>query len=343
MHSQSPPPDALSRLRAAGEGVHLLSLAWIGVEAGIFDLIAAQPSTPEQIAAARGLDPAYAQRWAEAALAFALVEEDPAGPPWALRPSAAGELLRAGQPGLPLAVGTGLTAHLLGRLPSLMRSGDRPGEVVLGEHPAVAPFFGAMLEAGFGAMLRQAVLPAVPTYAQQLEDGGLVMDLGCGNGWFLRGLLRRFPRARGLGVDGMAANIADGAARAAAEGLAERLQLHQGDLLPLPASEPPALICLNRALHHVWDRRDELLDVIFATLAPGGAVAIWEPAWPADPRSLAAPGRRGLAWNNLAEHVQGNHLLRPEQIEGALQRAGFSTETTALPGGDVVVVGRRST
>jgi SAM-dependent methyltransferase len=341
MHSVPPPPDALSRLRAAGEGVQLLSLAWVGVEAGIFNLIAAQPSTPDQIAAARGLDPAYAQRWAEAALAFGLVEEEPSGPPWTLRPSAEGALLCAGQPGLPLAVGTGLTAHLLGRLPGLMRSGDRPGEVVLGEDPAVAPFFGAMLEAGFGAMLRGAVLPAVPAYAQQLEDGGLVVDLGCGNGWFLRGLLRRFPQARGFGIDGMDANIADGAARAAAEGLADRLTLARGDLLPLPETAPPALICLNRALHHVWDRRAELLAAIAAALAPGGAVVIWEPAWPADPRELAAPGRRGLAWNNLAEHVQGNHLLRPDQIEQALRGAGFHTETTPLPGGDVVIVGRR--
>jgi N-acetylglucosamine kinase-like BadF-type ATPase len=54
MHSDPPPPDAHSRLRAAGEGVQLLSLAWVGVEAGIFDLIAAQASTPAQIAAARG-------------------------------------------------------------------------------------------------------------------------------------------------------------------------------------------------------------------------------------------------------------------------------------------------
>ncbi len=69
MHSAPPPPDALSRLRAAGEGVHLLSLAWIGVEAGIFDALNHQPATPSTLAAARGLDPAYAQRWAEAALA----------------------------------------------------------------------------------------------------------------------------------------------------------------------------------------------------------------------------------------------------------------------------------
>jgi SAM-dependent methyltransferase len=146
-----------------------------------------------------------------------------------------------------------LTAHLLGQLPGLMRSGHRPGEVILGEHPAVAPFFGAMLEAGFGAVLGQAVLPAVPAYARQLEDGGLVVDLGCGNGWFLRGLLRRFPQARGFGIDGMDANIADGAARAAVAQVASvdddgTTQEQSGGAATATESANGALVTAPRAL-----------------------------------------------------------------------------------------------
>lgn len=341
MSQPAAPTDPLDSLRHAADGAQRLAIAWLGVEAGLFDALAACAATPVAIAAARGLDPVYTQRWAEAALAYGLLEEVPSAPTWTLRPTTAGALLCEGQPGLPLAVGFGLTAHATGRLPALVRSGARPGEVLLSENPSIAPHFGAMLEAGFGRALDTVVLPQVPAYAEQLAHGGLVIDLGCGNGWFLRRLLGHFSAASGLGVDGMPDAIADGRARAEAAGLSHRLELRCADVLPLPAAAGAALIALNRALHHVWDRQEAVLSAVVGALAPTGIVAIWEPAWPEDPRSLARPGRRGLTWNNLLEHVQGNHLLHPDQIAAALTGAGLRPEITMLPGGDVVVIGRR--
>ena len=46
-----------------------------------------------------------------------------------------------------------------------------------------------------------------------------------------------------------------------------------------------------------------------------------------------------MAFQNLTEHVQGNHFLHPEEIATALSEAGLHPEIFPF-GSDVVVVGR---
>jgi hypothetical protein len=85
---------------------------------------------------------------------------------------------------------------------------------------------------------------------------------------------------------------------------------------------------------------------VFETLrnaaATGGAVVIWEPRWPDDVAGLRDPRRRAMAYQNLGEHVQGNHFLRPEEIEAAMRAAGLSPRTFLFADdAEQVVVGRR--
>ena len=77
-------------------------------------------------------------------------------------------------------------------------------------------------------------------------------------------------------------------------------------------------------------------------LRPGGAAVIWEPDWPADRAGCARRARRGLAFQNLTEHVQGNHLLRADEIAGAFAAEGFAPEIYRFNGGmEAIVVARR--
>jgi SAM-dependent methyltransferase len=214
------------------------------------------------------------------------------------------------------------------------------GEALLEEKASIAALFGPMLEQGFSPMLGGPVLRAVPVFDELLQNDALVIDLGCGNGWYLRVLAQRFPALRGLGIDGMAENIDGATASAEAAGLSARLRFLRGDVLSLGPTEPATLIAMNRALHHVWDRQIDVMAAIFDRLRPGGAAVIWEPAWPADPRSLRTEGRPGITWNNILEHAQGNHLLRPDEIAAAAAAAGL-VPTIHPVGFDVVVVARR--
>jgi hypothetical protein len=100
---------------------------------------------------------------------------------------------------------------------------------------------------------------------------------------------------------------------------------------------------MNRALHHVWEGGvAPFIRRLRDSLRPGGAVAIWEPNWPSDRSILRKPALRGLALQNLNEHVQGNHLLRADQIAEAFAAEGLAPEISRFADGiEAIIVARR--
>jgi len=323
------------------QGAVLLDLAFIGIHNGLFDLLAREGAfAPEPLARAAGLDEGYVRAWCEAAYAFELLECENG----AYRNAPLGEAFRSDSEEtlMPAAVGAVLSAHMAERAAGLMKSGERPGEQVLAERETLLPWFGPMLERSFGRLFEGHILPAVSEFAEVDAKGGLAVDLGCGNGWYLRILARHMPHLRGLGLDGFEENVRQAEALAAREGLSDRLRFQVGDIYRFSSDEPADLIAMNRALHHVWERKDEVFRILREHLKPGGIAVIWEPAWPAETTALRAPNRRPMAFQNLAEYVQGNHFLRPDEIQAAFAEVGMESSLyTFNDGAEAVVVGRR--
>jgi len=100
---------------------------------------------------------------------------------------------------------------------------------------------------------------------------------------------------------------------------------------------------MNRTLHHVWEAgRAEVFAILRDHLRPGGAAVIWEPAWPAQRSSLKSPLYRMMAAQNLSEYVQGNHFLRPAEIEAAFTEVGMEPATYLFrDGSEAIVIGRK--
>src|SRR5208337_168574 len=145
------------------------------------------------------------------------------------------------------------SVHMSVRAAGLMRSGERPGENVMAEVETLLPWFGAMLEGTFARFFEEKICPGVPVFSEINERGGLVVDLGCGNGWYLRALAHRCGAVRGLGLDGFEENIAQATRLAAAEGFGDRLHFASGDAHAFSLEAPADVIAMNRALHHVWE------------------------------------------------------------------------------------------
>lgn len=336
-------PAIRQSVMAQAQGALSLNLAYIGVTNGLFVVLAARGAqTVEQLSAAAERDVGYVQRWADAAYAFGLLDRVDGR----IALTELGEAYLPHQPGslFPLAVQAVLSSHMAERAAGLMATGERPGERVLAERQTVLPWFGPMLEATFGDLFAQHVLPNVPALQQVGRQGGLAVDLGCGNGWYLRRMVSRFPDLRGIGLDMVPENIAAAKAAALREGLSSRLQFHQGDIHHFTVDEPVDLIAMNRALHHVWaEGPQQVLASLWQHLVPGGHLVLWEPRWPDDPTALREqPKLRGMAFQNLAEHVQGNRFLRASEVESALQASGFEAETFLFAEGtEMVIVGRR--
>ncbi|RME27294.1 MAG: class I SAM-dependent methyltransferase [Deltaproteobacteria bacterium] len=339
-------PTLRQAVMSDAQGALRLFVACVGVMNHLFDRLAEEPPAPsgwtaESLAAAAERDTAYVARWVDASVAFGLLQREGAR----LSLTGLGASFRSDVPGslFPVAIQAVLSGHMAERAAGLMATGEQPGESVLTERPTILPWFGPMLEATFGPMFADQILPALPAVQALGERGGLAVDLGCGNGWYLRRLLARYPRLRGIGLDMFADNIEAARRAADAAGLGDRLDFRQGDLHRFTVDEPVDLIAMNRALHHVWaEGGDRVMAALAGHLAPGGLVVVWEPRWPDDPAALARhPRLRGMAFQNLAEHVQGNRFLRPGEITAAMEAAGMATEVLELAdGAEMVVVGR---
>ncbi|MHB8877803.1 MAG: class I SAM-dependent methyltransferase [Myxococcaceae bacterium] len=328
-----------ARVQAQVQGAAALGLAFVGVANGLFDALEAG-GTVEALTRRTGLDAGYLHRWCEGAYAFGYLDEAQGN----YQLTELGQLYRPGVPGslMPTAVQAVLGAHVMERAAGLMKTGEQPGESVLAERESILPWFGPMLEVGFGALFEMELLPRLPLFSEVDARGGLVVDLGCGNGWYLRALCKRYPRLRGLGLDGFGENIRQATARAESDGLRARLRFTEGDLFSFQSDEPVDVVAMNRALHHVWHDREKVLTLLRDSLRPGGAAVIWEPAWPAELSALREPRRRAMAFQNLSEHVQGNHFLRPGEIEAAFRQVGMHAETHLFnEGTEAVVVGTR--
>ncbi len=334
--------ELLSRVRGQAQGAMSLDIAYIGVVNGLFaTLHHLDEANSDALAEAAHLDRGYVRRWCDAAYAVGYLD-DVGG---RFRLTEAGSAFRPDAPDslMPVAVQSILSAHMAERAAGFMRTGTRPGEQVLAERETILPWFGPMLEANFAIFFETNIMPVVPVFAEVDARRGLAVDLGCGNGWYLRALARRFPNLRGLGLDGFAENIAQAARRSAGEGLGGRLSFETRNVHSLVLAEKADLIAMNRALHHFWEAgpHDFLLSLA-DNLKSGGTLVIWEPNWPTTRAALRAPPGQRLAFQNLTEHVQGNHLLRADEIAEELRAAGLEPQTHLFAEGlEAIVVARK--
>lgn len=334
--------DLKKRFRQMAQGALSLDTAFVGVANGLFPAIRKGGSlTVGDLARETGMDKTYLARWCDAAYAFDYLEEKAQGQfcltalGEAMCPDAADTLM-------PIAVGAVLSAHMAERATACMRTGEQPGEAVLAERKTILPWFGSMIEASFAPLFSGQILPRLEVFAEVDANGGTVVDLGCGNGWYLVELAKRYPRLRGIGLDGFEENIRQAAEKAKASGLEDRLRFVRGDIRHYPLEEPASVFVMNRALHHVWSDKETVFSFFRDHLASEGSVVIWEPAWPENRADLKDPARRQLAFQGLSEHVQGNRLLSPAEIGQAFSDIGLdSTVLLFANGNEAVILARK--
>lgn len=140
---------------------------------------------------------------------------------------------------MPMAVQSVLYAHMAERAADLMRTGKRPGEQVLAERETVPRWFGPMLEAIFGPMFERTICSAVTAFVDVDARGGLAVDLGRGNGWYLPALAQRYGKLRGLGIDDFEESITQTRALAQQSGLSDRLRFQHGNIHASSWTSPP--------------------------------------------------------------------------------------------------------
>lgn len=121
--------------------------------------------------------------------------------------------------------------------------------------------------------------------ALQLSGDERVLDAGCGLGLALIGCAKKLTSGKAIGIDLWSArdlsnNKPEGTlANAAAEGVADRVEVETGDItkLPFPDSSFDAIISMT-VIHNIASRekRDQALLELVRVLKPGGRIAIFD-------------------------------------------------------------------
>ncbi|TCK21816.1 methyltransferase family protein [Pseudonocardia endophytica] len=137
-----------------------------------------------------------------------------------------------------------------------------------------------------------------------------LLDVGCGRGAVLLLAAERLPTGRAVGVDlwrsaDQSGNAEEATrANAEAEGVADRIELHTGDMTSLPFADGEfSVVVSSLAVHNIpsADGRQAAMDEIVRVLAPGGRLAVADFRHTGDyaarltERGLA-PQRRGMGW-----------------------------------------------
>lgn len=132
-----------------------------------------------------------------------------------------------------------------------------------------------------------------------LPDGGTVIDLACGSGVVAAWLARRHPELTVLATDQSAAAVASARATAAANGVADRVQVHRDDALSAQPERSAAFIALNPPFHSGAAVHSGLAAHLFSdaarVLRPGGELwTVWNSAlrYRAELESIVGPTRQ---------------------------------------------------
>lgn len=118
-----------------------------------------------------------------------------------------------------------------------------------------------------------------------LRGDETVLDVGCGHGLLLIGAAKRVPRGRAVGIDlwsqvDQGSNSEEATLRnAALEGVADRVEIHTGDMCKLPFDDASFDVAVaNLAIHNIPTRegRRQAIAEIVRVLKPGGRAALMD-------------------------------------------------------------------
>lgn len=175
---------------------------------------------------------------------------------------------------------------------------------------------------------------------EALEQGGRLLELGCGIGSRLCGVLRAFPAATGVGVELDADLVAEGRRMAAGLGLADRLTYVHADATTYDGGAAFDLVQWSQFFFPT-DTRAGALAAALRALRPGGWISL--PAvWDGEPPESGSDLAQELAAERLVLDLWGVPLRSAPELVAELAAVGF-VELHVQPGPMVSHVrGRRA-
>ncbi|MEN8181841.1 MAG: class I SAM-dependent methyltransferase [Myxococcota bacterium] len=321
------------RLATTLDGLARVHLLRTGVHMGLFEALR-EPKSGSELAERLGLAADLVSAWLRAVAAQGLVERE------AERyriGSFVTWLLDAPQASILHAL-LDQAAHGYGArldsLPELMKGAERPEFGSPSESVRVA---------AITRLVEQSALRAL-SQVPRARSPSRVLDVGCGFGTFLAGLLRRYRDAQGLGIE-LDAAVAEEARRTLREAeISRRGEIRVGDFMTADLPKGTFdLVLINHGLHYFpAAERAALFRRARSRLSERGVLVIQTATLAQGPvaRALGSASWLATADLYLRSHRNLHGLPDPDELRATLSQCGFR-ETGVVPiaaGGSLVYV-----
>ena len=322
--------EQVSRLYDLIAGYHLTNLIEVAREVGVWERITNQPGIASKaLADGLGTDPHYTDVLCRTAFAFELLERE--GDGWRM---AAHMDTILGDPASAFYLGRAAKVHLtLGGedYPDLADRLRRGRVVPYQDHSDALIAEVADSLRSLPRMFVDLVLPRLPDLDARLADGARVLDLGCGAGWAIVELAKRYPTSRVDGGDIEPRSVELARERIVQHGLTDRCSARLLGSDGLIDDSRYDVITMFLVVHEILPRlKDRVLASVARALAPGGSLVIFDEAYPETDLALRTMPSRFAAVAQWFELTWGNRIDTGADLRARCARAGLSLtdETT---------------
>jgi len=306
-------------------GHQAVSVGSIGIRAGLFAGIDDRGSvSASELAEDLGFDEHLVRVWCRAAFAFEFLDADSRGR-YLLAPGTATVLLDESHPlymGGRFLFATATWQDTLVYPDALadpaVRSLSERDPLVLDAMRATS--------APDATMLLEHVLPQIPGLVAALDEGGAILEIGCGSGQLCLALARRFPTARLIGVEFDPPSVEQARCAVQDAGLQHRIQVRHADANHLAERDTYQLVVMNRSLHEVGgpDQHLNVLRRSHDALLAGGWTIVSELPYPDNEDDYRTnPDARRLAGVQLHEAIVGCTMITTSQLTTLMRDAGY--------------------
>ena len=315
----------VARLFAWRRGFNAMHLIDLGVRLGLFKAFADTPDvTAWQVADRLGLHAPYVEVWCTTAYSFELLEADEERR-FCLAPFVHEILANPAHPrylGGYVRLGTAFATEDYRLAPEAFRTGN------------TVPFQGrsedfartvAEAIAGMNLVVARRILPSLSGVAEQLKQGGTILEVGCGTGNLLLQLAKAFPNSRCTGVEIDPTGLAAAREVVHQAGLAERVQILEGDVRHAVLPEAYDVVVMVEVLHEISATlRLGVMQGCARALRAGGWLVIVDETYPTTLAEARRPEFLFPVQTGFEELLWGNVVLTKEEQEQLLRAAGFT-------------------